>query len=712
MTLLAASVFVHDRSRDLPAADQAFRQGADAVELRIDAFDGAPAEIADFVKTQPHRKWIITCRSAEEGGLFRGDTMERVSRLIAAARGTGAYVDFELSDWRRSSNIRQKVLLAVAAPGTSGCRLILSHHDFSGSLPDCRAIVAEVRAAGVEAIAKVAYRCDHIVDSFSALDLMHEFGNRVIAVAMGEDGAWTRVLAKKLGAFATFCSLDADSGTAPGQAALDEMLDPQGLRWGQIGAATRVFGVIGDPIAHSKSPALFNRWFAQMSVDAVYLPFRVRGGKDQLVAFLQGCADREWLNVGGFSVTVPHKQSALAWVGEGADSLSQRIGAANTLVFRGGADKRSLSVAAHNTDCYAAIASLAEALGRSTVDLAGLKVDVLGAGGAAKAMVEGLNDVGVRVTVYARSQSARERLVQQHGCATRPWDERARRDGEVLINCTPIGMSPRVGQSPMPVDALGGCRLVFDLIYNPLETALLRDARAAGCATLNGLDMFIRQAAAQFELWTGQRPDILGAQRLLRSRLAPGAAASLHKRGQGGVGCIALIGMRGSGKTTVGRELAASLGGSHVDTDDLIAQRAGRAIVEIFASEGEAGFRRRESQIIREVLQSPPAVLSVGGGAVLDPGNVVALRAAAAIVWLTAPSEVLHERIARDASTSSNRPPLTVLHGVAELEELLARRTATYRGAADLTIDTSGRSPREIAQEIARQIQKSNPSWT
>jgi len=168
--------------------------------------------------------------------------------------------------------------------------------------------------------------------------------------------------------------------------------------------------------------------------------------------------------------------------------------------------------------------------------------------------------------------------------------------------------------------------------------------------------------------------------------------------------CIALIGPRGCGKTTVGRILARLLGGECVDTDELVAGRAGRSIAEIFANEGEADFRRRESKAIREVVQATPAVISVGGGAVLHQQNLDALRAVAILVWLTAPAEVLYQRISTDLATANSRPPLTQQSGVEEVRRLLAERSPNYQRAADLQIETVDRDPREIAEEIVRRV--------
>ena len=168
--------------------------------------------------------------------------------------------------------------------------------------------------------------------------------------------------------------------------------------------------------------------------------------------------------------------------------------------------------------------------------------------------------------------------------------------------------------------------------------------------------------------------------------------------------CIALIGHRGCGKTTVGRILARLLGGECVDTDEWIAERAGRSIAEVFATEGEAGFRKRELQAVREIVKTPPVVISVGGGAVLHQQNVDALRAVTILVWLTAPVEVLYQRISTDAATASSRPPLTDQPGVEEIRRLLDERSPLYQRASDFQIETVDREPREIAEEIVRRV--------
>lgn len=499
MTLLVTSIAPDSLEELNRRAEQAWAGGTEAVEVRIDTFSGEAAELAAYLRAHNDHAWIVTCRSADEGGRFRGDLMERVSLLMEAARGTDAYVDFELADWRRSSNIRQKLGLASAKSDASGHRLILSAHDFSGVLPNLAELAHEMRDASGVAGGKIAYRPGRICDSFDALDLMRKHAATLSAIAMGEDGLWTRVLAKKLGGFATYCSLEAASATAPGQITLDEMVHR--YRWSEIDSSTQVFGVIGHPIAHSMSPLLFNRWFADAGINAIYLPLHLTGEGDCLPRFLDGCRDRPWLDIGGFSVTIPHKMAALNWLGDRADHMAREIGALNTLSFCTGETE------GFNTDCYAGVSSVAASLGVTRCDLVDVSVDVLGTGGAARALLYGLSMCGSRVTVYGRSRDKTHRVGDRFGARPAAWEDRTHRTGEVLVNCTNVGMWPDFDVSPVPPDSLEGCRLVFDLIYNPLETRLLKDAAAAGAKTLSGLDMFVRQAAMQFMLWTSTSPN-------------------------------------------------------------------------------------------------------------------------------------------------------------------------------------------------------------
>lgn len=522
MTLLVTSIMPANLTDLSDAAERAWAGKTDAVEVRIDLFTDDLGRLAAYLRTHHDRTWIVTCRSADEGGHCQrqlagrqsqpagssGNASQRADRLIEATSETNASVDFEFADWVGLSESRKKKLSA---------RLILSAHDFTSGATDVTMRLSEMNAVPDVVCSKLAYTASHITDSFAAFDAIHAWHGlhrSVAAMAMGEPGLWTRVLAAKLGAFATYCAFDADAATAPGQLTLDDMVNR--YRCPDMTASTRVFGVLGEPVGHSMGPLLFNRWFADARIDAVYLPLLVGHLDDGLRRFLDGCRRRPWLDVGGFSVTIPHKTAALDWVGDGADAMAAGIGALNTLSFDGG------KVTGYNTDCYAAVSSMVDALGCEQcdrhsqqsrlagrlADLAGVSVDVLGTGGAARAILYGLSELGCETTVFGRSQGKTRDLAEAYRAKPASWDSRTKRRAEILINCTNVGMWPMVDESPMPVASLDGCRLVFDLVYHPLETKLLVDARAQGAAVLSGLDMFIRQASMQFEVWTGKQPDM------------------------------------------------------------------------------------------------------------------------------------------------------------------------------------------------------------
>lgn len=514
MTTLIASIAPSDLESLRRGIQQSPAGRADIIEVRVDGFHGSLSQLAEFSRRHA-RTWIVTCRSADEsGGDGEGSQLspiDRVDRLIEATEGTNCWIDFELEHWKGSAPVRTRLAEVVQASPDGRRRLILSRHLYDNTVPDFARVRREFGGLPDFAIGKFAYMPRDIVDSFPALDAMRLSEEPQIVIAMGAHGSWTRLLAGKLGAFATYCSLTEGHTTAPGQLCLADTV--QRYRWSRIDCHTRVFGVIGDPVAHSMSPHLFNHWFDQAGENAVYVPLRVASGSDVLLDFLNGVRARSWLDVGGLSVTIPHKSHVLACQGIVADRHSQAIGAANTLSLRDGA------FAAHNTDCYAAIESVADALGCESRQLRDVSFDVLGSGGAASAILAGLHDYGCDVNLYGRSRRKTELLATTFACTPRDWADRVHRSGDVLVNCTPVGMWPAVDDSPMPASALGGLRLVFDMIYNPAETRLLADAKECGANVLNGMDMFIRQAAAQFELWTGKKPDMRAGHELILGEL-------------------------------------------------------------------------------------------------------------------------------------------------------------------------------------------------
>ena len=455
--------------------------GADAVECRLDmlAKPATQEALARLLADAP-LPVIATCRPKRQGGLYDGDESERLEILSLAGRLGAEFLDVEMDT---PENLRPKG------------KIVLSHHDFHRCPDDLEKIAAAMDGSQAAAN-KVAFAAAGPAEALRALDVLRTCRKPTMAIAMGEAGVISRILAPKFNAFGTFASLAEGAESAPGQ---PTMSDLKGLyRWDAIGPETAVCGVIGFPLAHSMSPAIHNAAFAAAGIDAVYVPLLIEPGAENFEHFMDEALRRAWLSLRGLSVTLPHKENALAYVGpENCDELTCRIGAANTItIARGG------RLTGTNTDYAAAIDSLCRAMGVGRDALAGRKVAVVGAGGVSRAIVAALAYYRAEVTIYNRTLERAERLANEFSCRAAPLSDAAGADAEIVINCTSVGMHPNVGASPLE-RIPEAARVVFDTIYNPAETRLLRDAGSAGCLTVSGLDMFVEQAVGQFEAWAG-----------------------------------------------------------------------------------------------------------------------------------------------------------------------------------------------------------------
>lgn len=512
MTRIAASIMVQSLDQALSQAAVAAEQGADLVEYRIDQFADLNnlGAVTQLVERSP-LPCIITCRPTWEGGHYDGDDQSRIAVFEHACLGARqpAYMDVELAAWQRSANLRQKIKLVVDHPGRpDGARhvttgLILSTHDFTTRPTDLYQRVEAMASEPACRVIKFAWMARSLRDNVEALELIGQH-KPTIALCMGDAGTPSRILARKFGALLTFAALDGHSGTAPGQPTISEL--KKLYRWDRLSAKTRVFGVIGHPVGHSLSPHIHNAGFDAAGYDGVYLKLPIPPEYEHFKATMITWLECAALHFRGASVTIPHKENLLRFVRERGgeiEPLSERIGAANTLHVR---DDGSLY--ACNTDYAAALDAVCDGLKIARQGLAGRRVAVLGAGGAARAIVAGFAGHGATVVIYNRTVEKAQKLADEF--ASLPGKVVAARleklcDSccEVYINCTPIGMHPNVDQTPMVSPPPAGS-VVFDTIYNPVETRLLREAREAGCVTIPGLEMFVRQGAAQFELWTGK----------------------------------------------------------------------------------------------------------------------------------------------------------------------------------------------------------------
>lgn len=260
-----------------------------------------------------------------------------------------------------------------------------------------------------------------------------------------------------------------------------------------IDGKTKIYGIIGNPVSHSLSPAMHNAAFRELSENSVYLPFRV----EDVEAALTGLSG---LNVHGVSVTIPHKEEVIKYLDE-IDPVAGKIGAVNTIIVtREGGEKK---LCGSNTDWLGANRAIEQKL-----DPAGKSIVILGAGGSARAVGFGLLEVGADIRLCSRTESRGRALAEDLGC---PWVSLSAANslaGDALVNATSVGMDPGAGESPVAEQVLENFSVVMDIVYAPLETRLLREARRSGCQVINGLEMLLYQGVAQFELWTGRKAPI------------------------------------------------------------------------------------------------------------------------------------------------------------------------------------------------------------
>jgi 3-dehydroquinate dehydratase/shikimate dehydrogenase len=483
MTPLCETVTGRSMAELLANRDAAVR--GDMVELRLDGVANLDVARALAGRRVPA---VVTCRPLWESGRFDGTEEER-RNILATALDLGAeFVDVE---WRAVEGQPNGVPFRDLI-GRSPERVVVSFHDFDGVPPDLESCARAMRASGAGTI-KIAVSVNRVSQTLRLRPIVN--GGPAIVIAMGESGVASRLLAGRFGSRWTY----AGEGLAPGQLPASRMIDDYGF--GRVGKSTRIFGVVSTNALHSLSPVMHNAALDAAGVDGVYVPLPVQDFADFL-SFAQG------IGIEGVSVTIPFKLDALR-AAASSDDLTRQVGAANTLRRTGRCWE------ATNTDVGGFLEPLGAAWRRS---MTGVRAAVLGGGGAARAVAVALTSQGARVTVHARREEQARELAERFDVrfGTYPpepgsWD--------ILVNCTPLGGTTRRSESPVPGDSLTG-QLVYDLTYGPGESALLRDARTAGLAAIDGLAMLVAQAERQFEWWTGQKPTPGVMEAAARRRLA------------------------------------------------------------------------------------------------------------------------------------------------------------------------------------------------
>jgi len=468
-------------------------QGAELVELRLD-YISTRVNIQRLLKDRPCAT-VITVRREQDGGKYTGSEEARLIMLREAIANGVEYIDLEDD-------------IAGQIPRFGKTKRIISYHSFRNTPENLRELHTRLKALDAD-IVKIATMANQPHDNLRVLEMMQESDSPTIGMCMGDIGTPSRILGPKFGAPFTYATFHHERALAPGQLSYDQMT--RIYRHNSIGAETAVYGVVADPVAHSLSPQIHNAAFGAAGIDAVYVPFRVP--LDTLGQFVD---DVPRLGIRGLSVTIPHKETIAKFLTK-VDPAVKGIGAVNTVLFK------DRDVVGYNTDYKAAMDCLEHVLGGppapgSPSRLKDKRVLVLGAGGVARAVMYGLQRRGAKTIIASRTRSRAQFLAESFGGRCVEWSARHVGDPEIIVNCTPVGMHPNVDESPFNKSHLKPSIIVFDTVYNPESTLLLKEARSHGCRVVTGVEMFIRQAALQYLLFTGKEaPEALMRETLKRA---------------------------------------------------------------------------------------------------------------------------------------------------------------------------------------------------
>ncbi|MDE3179832.1 MAG: shikimate dehydrogenase [Acidobacteriota bacterium] len=418
---------------------------------------------------------IATCRRVEAGGLYQGSIEEQASILEAAVRAGCHWVDLEEGSVKRAG---MPLLQRFRA-----AKIIVSHHDYR-AMPALGEIHRRLARLPVQVV-KIAAHAHNLADNLKVekfLRTRRGAGPKVVAFGMGPCGIPSRLLSLKWGSLFTYASAGSHIAVASGQ--LPAAVMRTVYRVEHLDHRTQIYGIVGSRASISLSPSMQNAAFNAKRINAIYLPCET----SQLSDFLKLARQ---MRFGGFSVTMPYKRAIikeLDWI----DPLAEQIGACNTVAVQHG------KWMGWNTDAAAVVEVLTKRL-----RLAGSRILILGAGGAARSAAYALRGEGAGVFIAARREVVARQLARSVSAQVVPWGSAEGLDVDAVVNATPIGMSPNADTVPIDLARLR-VRVVLDMVYYPMETRFLAEARGRGITTISGLEMLVDQGARQFEIWTGQ----------------------------------------------------------------------------------------------------------------------------------------------------------------------------------------------------------------
>jgi 3-dehydroquinate dehydratase/shikimate dehydrogenase len=455
---------------------------ADAFELRLDRI--RKPDIGLLIRST-FKPVIATCRPSWEGGEYRGTEEERMSTLEQALLLGARYVDIELRAGARALG---------RFTGRPRCRVIVSCHRPPGGSPAVGSTYARLKKTGADVL-KFAFHASDAWENSIAFDFLRRARRdrqRAVAIAMGQAGEPSRVLYRVFGGWGMYAAPESGPEAASGQVTARLLSDVYGSQ--RLNRRTRIFGVVGHPVRQSRGILIHNPLFRQAGKNAVYCRFAVHDLEKFFACMVP--------YLSGFSVTHPHKVAIGRYLDE-LDPLSRAIGAVNTVTRKRG------RLAGTNTDATAALDAI-----EGVSPVSGKRMIIMGAGGAARAIAYEAARRGAVVIVTGRRPAAARRLARQFGVLSVPLGRMREVNADILVNATPVGMSPHAHETPFPRSLLGG-KTVFDAVYAPAVTRLLREAIASGARVVSGTEMYVNQAAMQFALYAGVPAHIPLMRRLL-----------------------------------------------------------------------------------------------------------------------------------------------------------------------------------------------------
>ncbi|KAF5453933.1 hypothetical protein F2P56_023642 [Juglans regia] len=493
-TLICAPLMAQSVEQMVSDMYEAKAQGADVVEVRLDCIKNfQPRQDLQTILRKKPLPVLIVYRPRWEGGQYEGDESTRVETLHLAKDLGADYIDFEL---KVASNLRG----GLKMDHRGGSKVIVSCYvNGMASLEDLSHLVASMQATGADII-KLATKAIDITEISRIFHLLSHCQVPLIAYSVGERGLMSQILSPKFGGLLVYGSMEGNS--VPGLPTLDSLR--QSYKVIHINAETKVFGLISKPVSHSKGPLLHNPTFRHVNYNGIYVPMFVDNLKDFFSVYSSP-------DFAGFSVGIPYKEAVIGFCDE-VHPLAKAIGAVNTIIRRPTDGK----LVGYNTDCEASICAIEDALkeqgctnGGASLSspLAGKQFVLVGAGGAGRALAFGAKSRGSRVIIFDIDFDRTKSLACAVSGEARPYNDIVNfqpEKGAILANATPLGMHPNTDRIPVAEATLGDYQLVFDSVYTPRKTRLLKDAEAVGAIIVSGVEMFLRQAIGQFNLFTGR----------------------------------------------------------------------------------------------------------------------------------------------------------------------------------------------------------------